>query len=83
LQFARAVSALVERHAAGEYTLDNAWLEESPFGRSQTLRSERLRQPAPTRPFGKSQTPKNRGLRQPAGLKAGAARFRDGYPLTH
>jgi hypothetical protein len=66
LQFSRAVSALVVRHAAGEYTLDNAWPEESPFGRSLTPKSERLRQPAPTRPFGKSQTPKNRGLRQPA-----------------
>ena len=46
LQLSRAVRALVERHAAGEYTRAKALPEESPFGRSHTLRSERLRQPA-------------------------------------
>ncbi len=46
LQFSRAVKALVERHAGGEYTRAKAPPGESPFGRSQTLKSERLRQPA-------------------------------------
>ena len=46
LQFSGAVKALVERHAGGEYTRAKAPPGESPFGRSQTLKSERLRQPA-------------------------------------
>ncbi len=46
LQLSRAVRALIERHDAGEYTRDKAPPGESPFGRSQTLKSERLRQPA-------------------------------------
>jgi len=39
-------SRLVERHTAGEYTRAKALPKESPFGRSQTLKSNRLRQPA-------------------------------------
>ena len=37
---------LKKRHAAGDNTCDNAVPEESPFGRSQTLKIDRLRQPA-------------------------------------
>jgi hypothetical protein len=46
LQLSRAVRALVVRHDAGEYTRAQARPGDSPFGRSQTLESERLRQPA-------------------------------------
>jgi hypothetical protein len=37
-------SQLVKRHAAGDHTRDNAVPEESPRGRSQTLKTDRLRQ---------------------------------------
>jgi len=40
------LSRLVELPAAGEYTRAKALPEESLFGRSQTLKSDRLRQPA-------------------------------------
>ncbi len=46
LQLSRPVRALVERPDAGEYTRAQAPPGESPFGRSQTLKNERLRQPA-------------------------------------
>jgi multidrug efflux pump subunit AcrA (membrane-fusion protein) len=39
-------SRLVERHAGGEYARAKPLPEESRFGRSQTLKSDRLRQPA-------------------------------------
>jgi hypothetical protein len=39
------LSRLVERYAAREYAPDRALLEESLFGRSQTPKSGRLRQP--------------------------------------
>ncbi len=44
-QLSRAVRALVERHDAGESARAQAPPGESPFETSQTLRSERLRQP--------------------------------------
>jgi hypothetical protein len=40
------LSWLVERRAAGEHTRAKALPEDGPFGRSQTLKSNRLRQPA-------------------------------------
>ncbi len=46
LQLSRAVRALGERHDTREFTRAKVPAGESPFGRSQTLRSERLRQPA-------------------------------------
>ena len=42
------LSQLVERHGAGGYARDNTVPEEGPFGRSQTLKGHRLRQPAPS-----------------------------------
>jgi hypothetical protein len=47
-ELAAHFSQPVKRHAAGEYTLENALPEESPFGRSQTLKSHRLRPPIAT-----------------------------------
>jgi hypothetical protein len=46
LPVSRTVNAHVERHAAGEFTRDNALPEGSPLGRSQTPKSRGLRQPA-------------------------------------
>jgi hypothetical protein len=43
------LSRLVERHAAGEYARAKALPKESPFGRSQTLKSDRLRMRAGSR----------------------------------
>lgn len=40
------LSQLAERHADGDYTCDDAVQEEPPFGKSQMLKSDRLRQPA-------------------------------------
>ncbi len=57
LQFCRPVRALEERHDAGKYTWAEAPPGESPFGRSQTLESERLRQPAITELSNKSAPP--------------------------
>ena len=48
LQLSRAVRTLVERHDARDYTRAKAPPRESPFGRSQTLKSERLRHPRNT-----------------------------------
>jgi hypothetical protein len=46
LQLSRAVSALVKRHPAGEYTLGKSLPQDAPFGRSQTSQIRGLRQPA-------------------------------------
>jgi hypothetical protein len=39
---------LTKQHAAGDHSLDNPVPEKSPFGRSQTLETDRLRQPTAT-----------------------------------
>jgi len=42
---AAQLSQLPKQHSAGDDTRDNAVPEEHPFGRLQTLKTDRLRQP--------------------------------------
>jgi hypothetical protein len=46
LKLTRAVSTMVEGHAAGEYNRISTLTERGPFGRSQTPQDGGLRQPA-------------------------------------
>jgi hypothetical protein len=46
-ELAAQLGQLIKRLAAGDYTHDNAVPEERPFGRSQALKTDRLRQPGP------------------------------------